>query len=471
MHPETESRADRPTAADRPVPPRLLGRRYRLTTVGVVLVVTVGALEAMSVATVMPVTVRDLHGLTLYAWAFTAFFLANVVGIVDAGRRADRGGPRGPLAGGLAVFGAGLLVAGTAPTMPVFVLGRALQGFGVGWTVVAIYVVVARVYDAELRPKVFSALSAAWVVPAVVGPAAAGAVASAVGWRWVFLGLAPVAAVGAALLVPTLRQVAGPPADAEAGPGVRRGTAWSGVRLAGGLAVAQAAGQRPSWWSVPLLGVAVALVLPPLIRLLPAGALRLRRGLPATVAYRVVLAGTFFTAEAFLPLTLVQVHGFGPAAAGLPLTFAAFGWSGAAWLQGRRRPDRPRAPLVRQGLLLVAAGVGTLALIASPHVWPWLSLGCWALAGAGMGLGMSTLSVLTMQLSPEAEQGANAAALQVCDILGSIVGIALAGTLLTLTRGGAGSIAGTVAVIDVGLASLAVLAAVFARRVGPQGSA
>jgi sugar phosphate permease len=47
-----------------------------------------------------------------------------------------------------------------------------------------------------------------------------------------------------------------------------------------------------------------------------------------------------------------------------------------------------------------------------------------------MRLGYPTVSVLVLQFSPEEEQGANTAALQVCDVLGGIIGIAVAATLV-----------------------------------------
>ena len=51
------------------------------------------AFEAMAVATAMPVAVRDLEGLRFYAWAFSAFMIASLVGMVVAGDVWDRRGP------------------------------------------------------------------------------------------------------------------------------------------------------------------------------------------------------------------------------------------------------------------------------------------------------------------------------------------------------------------------------------------
>src|SRR5260370_23133912 len=104
------------------------------------------AVGSMAMGTAMPVAARDRRGLPLYAWAFSAVFIAGLVANVVAGGWADARGPARPLFTGLAVFVAGLLIVGTAPTMVWFVGGRAIQGFGSGLASVPLYVIVAPVY-------------------------------------------------------------------------------------------------------------------------------------------------------------------------------------------------------------------------------------------------------------------------------------------------------------------------------------
>jgi len=117
---------ERAPAVPLPIGGAWSGPQRRLT-VGLTLMVTCTALEALAVATTMPATVRDLGGLSLYGWAFSAFMLTNLVGITLAGDEADRRGPARPLAMGIALFTIGLLIAGTAPAMLVVVAGRAVQ--------------------------------------------------------------------------------------------------------------------------------------------------------------------------------------------------------------------------------------------------------------------------------------------------------------------------------------------------------
>ena len=106
--------------------------QQRALTTGLVLTITFVASEALAVVTVMPVVARDLGGLRLYGWVFSGFMLGSVVGIVLAGREADRRGPAVPFVAGVTLFGAGLAVAGLAPTMGVLVAGPGSAGPGRG---------------------------------------------------------------------------------------------------------------------------------------------------------------------------------------------------------------------------------------------------------------------------------------------------------------------------------------------------
>jgi MFS family permease len=444
------------TAAAPPVAGSLLDPEHRQRVVGLVIVITVVAVEAMSVATVMPTVVRSLHGLRFYSWGFTAYLLADVIGMVDAGRRCDRHGPTPSLLGGLGLFAAGLIVASVAPDIGIFLAGRVLQGLGGGAMIVAAYVVVGRSFPEVMHPKVFGALSAAWVVPALVGPAAAGLVASAWSWRWVFAGIAPLAVGGAALLVPVLRQL---PAT-ERLPERNSFGIGRGVLLAGGLGLMQVAAEWVDWWSVPALVGGVVIGFGPLRDLLPAGAIRLRRGLPTVILLRGILTCAFFGAEAYLPLTLTRQHHGTPRLVGIPLTLAAIGWSAGSWWQSSRRSN-PISRL-RAGFALVAVGVALLTVIASPAVSIWLAVPFWAVAGTGMGLAMPTISVLMLELSPAASQGANSAALQISDMVGSIIGIAAAGALLTALS--LGRIREAVTTADVVLAAVAVVGVLASSR-------
>src|SRR5437764_4843361 len=150
--------------------PSLLDARRRALTIGLVLTVSTIAFEALAVATVVPAASHQLHGVRLYGWVFSAFMLADLVGITIAGRQADRRGPATVYATGLAMFSGGLVLGGLAPHMLVLVIARAVQGLGAGALSSTAFVVIARAYPEGLRPKMLAVMSSAWVVPGLIGP-------------------------------------------------------------------------------------------------------------------------------------------------------------------------------------------------------------------------------------------------------------------------------------------------------------
>lgn len=368
------------------------------------------AFESLAVATVMPVVADDLGGLALYAVSFAAPIAIGVVSMTLAGPLTDRRGPGVGLRGGVAVFVVGLLVAGLAPTMAVFLAGRAVQGLGMGFVGVGLYVVIGRTFDERLRARVFTVMAGAWMLPALVGPFIAGTIADVVGWRWVFLGVPALAVAALGLIWRALDAIDGDPAVRVD----RHRVVWA-VGVAGGVLAVSAAGQRavPGWPLLLLGALAVTIVLAP--RLVPAGTWTGRRGLPSVIATRSLLAAGFFGAETYVPLSLVEHRGLSVSHAGLLLTGAALSWFGGSWLAANVPALSSKPVRVRLGAVCVLVGTsaGFLTLVASAPVVVIAAV--WAVGGLGMGMAASTLGVLLLDHSASEEQGANSAAMQTND--------------------------------------------------------
>jgi len=416
-----------PTASAAPARAELFGPARRTTTTGLLLLISMIAFEAIGVGTAMPAVVADLGAVSLYAYPFVAFMAASVVATVLGGRWCDVAGPRLLLPLAPAVFGLGLVVAGTATTMAQLLVGRVLQGLGAGVAIVAAYVLIAVVYPQRARPALFGWMSAAWVLPALVGPPIAGFVSERLSWHWVFLGLVPVVLVALALVVPAVRGIGATPG---AVPG-RRGLVVAAFGAASGVAALSWAAQQGSVLGAVVAVVAVVVLVPALGRLLPAGTVRARRGIPTVVLSRGLLAGTFFTANTYLPLVLTATHGWSLTAAGMPLVVASLGWSAASAWQGRH-PDLSRSALLRVGFGCVAAGTAGLAVVAPSWGVPWLAFPAWLVAGIGMGVGYSAISYLVLAQSAAGDVGFHTAASQLADQLGTAVLIGAGGALLVL---------------------------------------
>jgi len=403
----------------------LWSAEHRLTTVALLLVVTLVAFESMGVATAMPTLVADLRGESLYSWPFTIFLVSSVVATVLSGRIGDRRGPAPALLAGPVLFAAGLVVAGTASAMPVFLLGRALQGFGSGLLLVSVSLLIALTFTDHERPVIYAANAAAWVLPAVVGPSVAGVLTVSVGWRWVFLGLVPLVALGVLMLTVVVRHM---PEHAPAAGG-RQASVAQAIIAALGVAALTWAAQHHSLVALGYGAVGLIALGYALRTLVPAGTLTARPGLPTVIASRALIAGAYAGMEAYLPLTMSAVHGYGPALAGLPLTITALGWSAASAAQGRYLAWSREASL-RTGFWLVAASLVGFGLVSQPWFPGWVAFVACAVGGAGMGIAMPAVSVLLLRYSPEGERGFNTSAMQLADWVGSALLIGLGGVLL-----------------------------------------
>ena len=448
-------------------------RPVRALTVGAVALISLVAFEALAVATVMPAVAADLDGLSVYALAFGAPLASGVVGMALAGTWSDGAGARRPLVVGVALFATGLVLAGLAPHIAVFVLGRGVQGLGGGMVNVALYALVGSVVPEPQRPKLFAWFSAAWVVPAMVGPAVSGLLLHTLGWRSVFL-LVPALAVPATLVMwPVARRAgeAGAERAATADPASARRVLLAAV-AGTGAAVLQVTASRPQpGWRVVALAALVVVVWCAR-RMLPAGLFRLVRGLPAVVAVRGLIGASFAGAETYLPLLLVRERRWDPAVAGLVLTLGAVAWSVGSWIQGRRPEPEARYRFSRVGVALLAAGVGVILGSALPGVPAWIAPLGWAVGGGGMGLVYSSTSLLALHLTPPERHGEAGSALTTGESLTMSVVLALGGGLFAallparVVEGAPVGHAPFLAALSVAVLA-EVLAVVAARRMAP----
>ncbi|MGL5851509.1 MAG: MFS transporter, partial [Phycicoccus sp.] len=286
-------------------PARLADRRYLPTVIGLVALVTLAAFENRAVLTILPIVVRDLDGWSLFGAATGATLVTFTVAMAWSGGWTDRVGPRPVLFWALAAFVVAQVVSAFAPTMSVFVAGRAVSGAAEALIDTALTVLLARTLPEVLRAKVFAWFAAAWILPSVVGPAMAGALEALAGWRMVFVGPLVVVPVALLLLRPALRVAAqgGPSAE---GAGETAGVEASAERRRVLAALLLAAGLAVTTFAAPLLarpatrwaGVAVILgglgtVVTGAVRALPRGTARLAPGVPAIVGLRLLVSAAF----------------------------------------------------------------------------------------------------------------------------------------------------------------------------------
>ena len=412
----------------------LFSPQRRALTVGLVLTITLVAFEALAVSTVMPIVARELGGMELYGWVFTAFFLGSLIGIAVVGGLIDRGGLGRPFAAGLGLFAIGLLIGGLAPTMEVLVVGRFIQGLGAGTIPPIAYVAIGRSLPDRLRPRMFATLSTAWVLPGVLGPAIAGVVGEFFGWRYVFLGLLPLIAAAGLL---TIRALAAVPATDAAEAAEAAAATAERRRLPNALLVAAGAGlitvgltMGELLPTIALSAVGLLLGVPAIRRLTPEGTLTARPILPAAVLLRGVMTFMFFGVDAYVSLTLEEYRGLSAVVAGIVLTAATVSWTAGSWIQARNAERWPTARFVTAGFLVALIGLASFGIILVPEVPVIWAVPTFAIAGLGMGLGYAPLSLIVLREAAPGTQGTASSALSLSDTLGTAMGTGVSGAII-----------------------------------------
>jgi MFS family permease len=317
----------------------------------------------MAISTAMPSVAKDLDAVRSYGLAFSVLLTAEMLGIVLAGVWSDRRGPLPPLFAGQVLYGCRFGAGRACPDVHHPVSRTADRRPGLRLIVVALYVVIGRAYPDALRPKVFSWVSAAWVLPSLIGPPIAGWLASTWSWRWVFLiVLAPIAVTLTVVSTQRERIGGGSTADQSGPSDLSRHRRLALLGL--GVAISAGAMQWGADQLVPVHALPVTLATLGLIgvavtapRLVPSGTLRMSRGLPAVISSRFLLTASFNGALTFIPLMLVNERHLGLTTTGIILTVGALGWSSGSFIQGHGVMHDRRSELVVAGGASLTVGI------------------------------------------------------------------------------------------------------------------
>lgn len=408
--------------------------------IGSVLLITLVAFEELAATTIMPAVVASFDAAAWYPIASGAALATQLSATVVAGALTDWKGPRVVLLSGLALFAVGLMVCAAGSHVTIFVIGRALQGLGGGLLIVPLYVLVGAVASARHRPSFFASFSLAWVLPSLVGPAIAGHVTEAWGWRYVF-GVVPLfVAIAAVPIAYVLRSL--PTARGRRSPMLATLSRDAGLVGIGVMAL-QLAGALPSRLAqivVFVLGVCITIWALP--RLLPRGTFRSRRGMPSAILARLSAMASQVGFAVMIPLILQRVHGWSEASSAWWVTLGSITWAIGAVGQARIHDQQARRLLPVIGGSLMAIGAIPVGALLAPSFPMWVALVGWLLVGLGVGLVHAPLSVMALEVTPEAKHGRVSSWLQVADSAGpalelALVSVAMSAWAATATVGGA----------------------------------
>ncbi|MGP2963620.1 MFS transporter [Serratia ureilytica] len=398
--------------------------------------VALHAINILVATTILPSVVQDIGGLDLYAWNTTLFVVASILGSALSARLLSGYGARNAYLVASLFFIAGATLCALAPSMPVMLIGRTVQGFGGGLIFALSYAMINLVFEQRLWPRAMALISAMWGIATLVGPAVGGIFAELHAWRWAFGILLPIMALYAAftfLILPKgqAQQAAAPLPTAQL------------LLLTVAVLVVSAGSLAHSVW-INLAGIALSLALMAwlmkrearsLARLLPHGALR--RGSSLAALYITVsLLVIGMTSEIFVPYFLQLLHGQSPLISGYIAATMAAGWTLSEILSSGWRGAGIRRAIV-SGPLFVLVGLLALAiLMPTPSGGHWQALTpiviALSLVGFGIGFGWPHLLTRILQVAPEADKDIAGASITTVQLFATAFGAALAGMIANL---------------------------------------
>lgn len=432
-----------PLPEDRPDP---AGLRLALGSIAATLLFA--SLGQTIVSTAMPIMVADLGGMDHMTWIITAYLLASTIGAPMAGKLSDLYGRKVVLQGGILIFVVGAVICGTAGSMEMLILGRAIQGLGGGSLIVTCMTTVGDLLPPRERGKAQGMLGAAFGVSTVIGPLLGGAIVQSIGWHWIFFVNLPV---GVAAFVVLNRAL---PMQVE--KSTRPVDYMGAVLLAallGAIVLLPNAGRAYGWGSGEAAGLIVFTALALLgftlterraaEPILPLSLFRNNTFLVINAVGFLVGMGMFGTIT-FLPLFLQIVKGVTPTTSGLFLVPMMGGLIVSSQMAGRIMSASGRYKLMPT----LSTGVLALALLAMSGIGAasslWFIGGVMVLVGVGLGPVFAVGVAAIQNAVPRGMMGVGTASTNMFRLIGGSVGTALFGAMFSagLMRNIAGQVPG-----------------------------
>ena len=392
------------------------------------------ALEFYVTASLMPSMVRDIGGLGLLAWTTSLFVAALVLGGVAIVIRPAGSTLRQVYVTGALVFAVGCLIVGLAPSMPVVLAGRFVQGFGAGLLVTLAYSFIRFVYPEGMQNAASAFYSALWGVSTLLGPTLGGVFAHGSAWRWAFFILIPLSLL-MAWLAPRFLPEGEDQREKQAVPMLQ-----IGLILAGILAISYA-GSVDETVLRALLVLAGLVALVALVaaerrasaRLLPRLATTIRHPLAQTYLAMFLLI-MVLNSDIFVPYFLQTLHATTPLVAGYIVALVASGWAVAGMATASWQGRRAKLAIISGPLVLFAATLALAFVISRSNpdgdirILTTICLLLFAM-GTGIGMGWAHLVSLVMTLSEGPEADKATAAINLVPSLAAAFGSALAGVI------------------------------------------
>lgn len=399
------------------------------------------ALDQTIVNPAMPRIVEELQGFSLFAWVSTAYLLTSTATIPIAGKLGDIFGRKPLLLISVILFLLGSFLSGAAQTMIWLVIFRGLQGIGAGALQANVFTSIAELFpDPARRARWQGAIAAVFGLSSVIGPALGGFITDNLAWRWVFYVNVPVGALAIAALVFYLPHTKG---------GSSRKIDWWGATTITGAVVALLLaltwGGQPeprgyAWGSPQIIGLLAAFVVltglfiwiesraaEPIIPLHLFKSATVRSIALITFGMGVVMLGAMY----FIPLFIQVILGQSASSSGAVTTPLALAMVVTNIFTGQfiARVGYLKIPQIA-GAAVTTIGVGLLTLLDSKSQ-PWEVTVFMIVVGIGLGFIMPTTSIAIQESIERRDLGAGMSSVQFFRSIGSTIGVAIIGTVVT----------------------------------------
>jgi len=357
----------------------------------------------------LPTVSRDLAvGVTEMQWVVNGYFVTMLSLMLTAGSVGDIKGHRRMFLYGLAGFSSGAVVCATAPSVPLLVAGRAIQGVGAAFLLASGLALVNGSFSEEERGRAVGTYMGMTAISTAVGPALGGLLVDVLSWRAIFV--APLVFPLAAAVV-TLRRVPETPVVADRHPD----TKGAGLALLTIASFSFALISGPGDWLRPQVVTAIVLATVGGVVFLraqrrsgdPMMPLHLFRnrtfsgGNAVTLIAYMVSAGTFL----FVVVQLQSTLGYEPAAAGAALIPLYVIMLIGSPLAGKIADKiGARTPVVA-GLGILAGGVYWLSHVQAGSQFLTEVLPGMVVFAVGLAVVGAPLTIATLSAAGDDEQG------------------------------------------------------------------
>jgi MFS family permease len=405
---------------------------------GLLIAQFVAGLSATIVATSIPAIMQNLPGPSAHStWIVAATILGNTATTPIWGKLGDRFNPKIILQAGLMFFAVGSLVAALSLNTTQLIVGRALQGIGLGGILSLVVVVIAALVEPRQRGRVNAWLSSMQTTATLSGPVIGGLIVQTpgLGWQWCFLLSIPGALAAVIVIAATLRIVRTPHERMRAD---FAGAALIALGVTSSLICISALPHADtSIWLIAVSGTVgvVALIVAVFVELRAEDPILPLRLLAARTPLLCVTAAffsgtTLFSGSVFITQYLQFGVGLAPATAGVLLTPMALGTVAVAFVAGRyiSRTGRTRPVLVVGALALFAGNAILSQMHFSPIVMAVIGT---VLIACGLGAVIQNLILTAQTTVPFRTVGSMSAAVSFFLSFGGTIGLVVLGSVLT----------------------------------------